>query len=92
MVLLQKDKRKAHRSFDNYRALASGSSLGKLYDAIVINQQNGVFITSDLQFVVKDGLSTTMCASMLKETILYYVNNYNTVHVLLFEALRQLIE
>ena len=59
MVPLQKDKRKAHHSSDNYRALTLGSIIGKLYD---------VFDMSDLQFGFKDGLSTTMCTFMVKET------------------------
>ena len=43
MVPLQKDKRKVHHSSDNYRALTLGSTIGKLYDAIIINQQNWSF-------------------------------------------------
>ena len=39
MVPLQKDKRKAHHSFDNYRALTLGSIIGQLYAAIIIKQQ-----------------------------------------------------
>ena len=72
MVTLQKDKRKVHHSSDNYRALTLGSIIGKFYDAIIIKQQTGVFM-SDLQFGFKDGLSTTMCTFMAKETISYYV-------------------
>ena len=86
MVPLQKDKRKAHQSFDNYRALTLGSIIDKLYDAIIIKQQTVVFNTSELQFGFKDGLSTTMCTFMVKETISYYVNNGSTVHVLLLDA------
>ena len=86
MVPLQKDKRKAHHSSDNYRALTLGSINRKLYDAIIIKQQIGVSDTSDLQFGFKDGLSTTMCTFMVKETISYYVNNGSTVHVLLLDA------
>ena len=66
MVPLQKDKRKAHHSSDNYRALTLGSIIGKLYDTIIIKQQTGVFDTSDLKFGFKDGLSTTMCIFMVK--------------------------
>ena len=86
MVPLQKDKRKAHHSSDNYRALTLGSVIGKLYDAIIIKQQTGVFDTSDLEFGFKDGLSTTMCTFIVKETISYYENNGDTAHVLLLDA------
>ena len=86
MVPLQKDKRKAHHSSDNYRALTLGSIISKLYDAIIIKQQTGVFDTPDLQFGFKNGLSTTMCTFMVKDTISYYVNNGSTVHVLLLDA------
>ena len=71
---LQKDKRKAHHSSDNYRALTLGSIIGKLCEGIIIKQQTGVFDTSDLQFGFKDDLSTTMCTFMIKETISYYVD------------------
>ena len=43
MMPLQKDKRKAHHNSDKYRALTLGSIIGKLYDAIIIKQQTGVF-------------------------------------------------
>ena len=42
-VPLQKDKRKMHHSFDNYKALTSGNIIGKLCYAIIIKQQTGVF-------------------------------------------------
>ena len=79
MVPLQKDKKKAHHSSDNYRALTLGSIIGKLYDVIIIKQQTG-------EFGLKDGLSTTMCTFMVNETISSYVNNGSTVHVLLLYA------
>ena len=90
MVPLQKDKRKAHHSCDNHRALTLGSIIGKLYEAIVIKQQTGVFDTLNLHFGFKDGLSTTMCTFMVNETISHYVNNGSTVLVLLFDASKAL--
>ena len=66
MVQLQKDKRKAHHSCDNSRALNLGRIVGKLYDAIITKQQTGGFYTSDLQFGFKDGLSTTMCTFLVQ--------------------------
>ena len=80
MVPLQKDKRKAHHSSDNYRALTLGSIIGKLYDAIIIKQQTRVFDTSDLRFGLKD------VYFYVKETISYHVNNGSAVHVLLLDA------
>ena len=67
MVPLQKDNRKAHHSSDNYRALTLGNVIGKLYDAIIIKQQIGVFDTSYLQFGFKEGLSTTIYTFMVKK-------------------------
>ena len=58
-----KDKRKAHHSSGNYRALTLGSIIGKRYDAIIIKLQ------TDIQCGFKDGLSTTLCTFMVKETI-----------------------
>ena len=43
MVPLQKDNRNSHHSSDNSRVLTLGSIIGKLFDAIIIKQQNGVF-------------------------------------------------
>ena len=63
-----------------------GSIISKLYDAIIIQQNSNVFITSDLQFGFKNGLSTTMCTFMVQETITYYINNGSTVHTLLLDA------
>ena len=88
MVPLQKDNRKSNRCSDNYSALTLGSIISKLYDAIIIQQHSNVFITSDLQFGFKKGLSTTMCTFMVQETITYYVNNGSTVHTLLLDAFK----
>ena len=71
-----------HHSSENNGVL----TLGMFHDVIIIKEHTGVFDTSDLQFGFRDGLSTTMCTFMVKETISYYVSNGSTVHVLLLDA------
>ena len=73
-----------HHSSDNYSALTRCIIITKLYIAIIVKHQTGVFEISHLKCVGKDGLSKKNCTFMVIET--YYVNNGSTVNMLLFDV------
>ncbi len=46
------------------------------------------YCSSNLQFIFKPGASTSLCTSMVQETISYYVNNGSNVYGLMLDAIK----
>jgi hypothetical protein len=86
MIPLLKDGRKSKHDSNNYRAITLGSIISKLYDLIILNEQNHVFDTSQLQFGFKHESSTTQCTFVVPETIAHYVENDSSVYTLMLDA------
>ena len=78
LVPIPKNKRGNKCDSDNYRQIAISSLMGKLFDSIVLEEQQDSLFTDLLQFGFKKTTSTVVCTSLLKETIEYY-NENNTV-------------
>ncbi|MBL0687060.1 MAG: hypothetical protein JJV94_04450 [Sulfurospirillum sp.] len=85
MILLPKGKWINLSCSDNYRAITLSSIFGKLLD-FILNKEEHQLNTSDLQFSFKQGSSTSLCISMVQETISYYVHNGTNVYGLLLDA------
>ena len=75
LVPIPKNKRGNCCNSDNYRQIAISSILGKLFDIIVLEEQEDSLCTDILQFGFKKQSSTVLCTSMLLETIDYYNEN-----------------
>ena len=70
----------------NYRAIALSSIYGKLLDIIIMEKEEKQLFTSNMQFGFKKGASTSLCTSMVQETISYFVSNNTNVYGLLLDA------
>ena len=86
MVPLPKGRWNDYSNSKNFRALTISSLLGKLLDNIILDIESKNLKTNDLQFGYKGGLSTTMCTSMITETISYFVNKGSNVYGLVLDA------
>ena len=86
MVPIQKGKFTDVTKSKNFRAITISSLLGKIFDIIVLNKENKTLFTNDLQFGFKAGASTTMCTSMIRETVSYFVNKDTKVYGLFLDA------
>jgi hypothetical protein len=75
---------------DNFRTITLSSIFGKLLDFIVLNKEERQLCTSELQFSFKKGAGTTLCTSMIQETVSYYVHNGTNVYGLLLDASKAL--
>ena len=73
-------------SSKNYRAITISSLFGKLLDNIILEKEASNLTTNDLQFSFKPGSSTTMCSSMVRETISYFVHKNTNVYGLVLDA------
>ena len=86
MVPLPKGKFNDLSQSKNFRALTISSILGKLLDNIILEIEYQNLGTNDLQFSFKKGVSTTTCSTMVRETILYFVNKGSTVYSVMLDA------
>ena len=86
MVPLPKGRWNVYSDSKNYRALTISSLLGKILDNIILNMESTKLCTNDLQFSFKANCSTTMCTTMIRETISYFVNKDSNVYGLVLDA------
>ena len=86
MVPLPKGRFNDSSNSNNFRALTISSLLGKILDNIILNIESDNLLTNDLQFSFKSGSSTTMCTTMIRETISYFVNKGSNVYGLVLDA------
>ena len=86
MVPLPKGRFNDLSNSKNFRALTISSLLGKLLDNIILNIESEHLCTNDLQFSFKPKSSTTMCTTMIRETISYFVNRGSNVYGLVLDA------
>ena len=70
----------------NYRGIALASSLRKVVEWSILITWNEFFITSDLQFGIKSGFSTTLCTGIMKSVINHYLNKGSKVYACLIDA------
>jgi len=75
---------------NNYRGIALGSLLSKVFDLILLERYSDFLATSELQFGFKARRSTNMCSMILKETMSYYVNHHSPVFCTMLDATKAL--
>ncbi len=86
MVPLPKDRWANLSSSDTFKAITISSIFGKLLDFIILIKEENNLCTIDLQFSFKTGSSTSLCSSMVQETMSYYVHNGTNNYGLLLDA------
>ena len=86
LVPLIKNKRGNKCNSNNYRAFAVSSLLGKLFDIILLKEQCTSLSNDVLQFRFKPHSSTTICTSLLCNTIEYCNEHGSDCYLLLLDA------
>ena len=81
-----KNKRGNKCDLNNYRAIAISSLLGKLFNIIKLKEQYTTLSTDMLQFGFKPNSSTTICTSLLRDTIEYHNEHGSDCYLLLLDA------
>ena len=74
IIPIIKNKKESSSNSDNFRGICLQSSLCKLMDIIILKKECKSLQTSELQFGFKKGLSANVAASIVQETIYYYIN------------------
>ena len=88
MVPLKKNKRGNKCDSNSYRALAISSLLKKLFDIRILKEQYTSLTTDVLQFGFKPHSSTTICTSLLRDTIEYYNEHGSDCYLQLLDAFK----
>ena len=86
IIPIIKNKRMNNTDSDNFRGICLQSSLCKLIDIIILRKEETKLSTSDLQFGFKRNLSSNIAASIVKETVDYYLSKKGTVYSLALDA------
>ena len=87
LVSIPKDKRANLCCSDNYRGIALIIAIAKLFDLIILDRcGNTSLVTKPLQFAYKVNHSTSMCTTMLKETIHYFWSKNSVVFAAFVDA------
>ena len=86
IVPIPKNKRANKWDSNNYRAITISSLLGIYLDNIIFEDQYTYLSTDVLQFAYKK-CSSTICITLLLETIAYYHENRSDCLLLLLDAL-----
>ena len=82
IIPIIKNRRMNNTDSDNFRGICLQSALCKLIDIIILKKEEKKWSTSDLQFGFKRKLSSNAAASIVKETIDYYLSKKGTVYSL----------
>ena len=66
-------------SSDSYCPIAMASTLSKILEWCILLEFPQFFVTSDLQFGLKNNSSTTLCTGVLKHVVAKYIYNGSSV-------------
>ena len=65
----------------NYRGIALSSLFSEIFNHCIISCEDAAQKLDDLQFSYKSGMSTIQCASVVTETINYYLHNKSDIYI-----------
>jgi hypothetical protein len=79
MIPLIKCKSGDLSDVNNYRAIALSNAITKLLESVLAEVHLHVITDTDYQFGFKGGHSTSLCTTVLKETVHYYTQRHSSV-------------
>ena len=86
IISIPKDKSISLSKSTNYRGISLFNSINKLFDYVIIDLCGDTLLTSEMQFGLKPKHSTTLCTTVLKEIINYYVRRNSNIYCCFLDA------
>ena len=86
MLPIPRCKRASMSSSANYRTITLGSVICKLFDYIILNKEQKIMSSNDLQFGFKRNVPTMHSAFVLSEVTSYYNYNRTNVYAVFLDA------
>ena len=85
LVPIPKGQKDASKS-NNYRSITLAPSISKILEWVILSQYSDAFVTSDLQFGFKRGMSTSLCPGFIKCVVSRYMQNHSAVYGCFLDA------
>ncbi len=86
LTSIPKDLKESLTTSDNYRGIALGSIMCKIYDIVMINRYSDILSSSSMQFAYKSQHSTALCTNLVRETAEHYISNDGCIYTCLLDA------
>ena len=86
MIPIPKNRKSVVTNSDNFRAICLQSVLCKILDLMMCICEHDKLNTSRLQFGFKDGVSASLAAAVVTETVDYYIGKGGVVYSLALDA------
>ena len=83
---IPKGQKDASKSDNYYRSIALAPSISKILEWVILYQYSDAFVTSDLQFGFKRGMSTSLCTGFIKCVVSRYMQNDSAVYGCFLDA------
>ena len=86
LIPIPKNRRVPNSTSDNFRAICLQNVLCKIFDIMILHRETKALQTSERQFGFKKGLSATLAAASVLETVDYYTQKNGSVYLLALDA------
>ena len=86
IIPIVKNKRRSASDSDNYRGISLSTVISKLLEIIILNRIKTYLTLNDRQFGFRENHSTGLCASMLNQTVQYYLHGGSNVYIAFLDA------
>jgi hypothetical protein len=86
VVPIIKDKLGNTSDTDNYRPITLSPMISKLFEAVLLDIFSTFFLTDDLQFGFKKGLSCSSAIFTLRQTVDYFTSRGSNVYLASLDA------
>ena len=83
---IPKNRKHSLNDSNNYRGIALGCLLGKLFDLIILHINKQILTSCYQHFGFKVNHPTTQCSFVLTEIIQYYKNKHTDIYVVFLDA------
>ena len=86
IIPIPKNVRKSRSDSSNYRSIAIGNVIGKIFDKIILVKHAMILDTSELQFGFKSKHSTVQCTFVYNEIVQLYTSQGSRCYTVLLDA------
>ena len=86
IIPIPKNVRKSRNDSSNYRSIAIGNVIGKIFDKIILVKHAMILETSELQFGFKNKHSTVQCTFVYNEIVQLYTSQGSRCYTVLLDA------
>ena len=84
--MISEDSTASLTTSDNYKGISLFNAICKLFENVILLLYRDELQSSDMQFLYKQGHSTTLCTLIYKDVVNHYLNSGSYVYSCLLDA------